>query len=38
MDTSAIITLRGVRIPMLGEHACLAIIIIYVMVIVAPAA
>jgi hypothetical protein len=38
MDTSAVITLRGVQIPALGECARLAIIIIYMMVAIAPAA
>jgi hypothetical protein len=38
MDTSTIITLGGVQIPMLGERAWLAIIIVYMMVVVAPAA
>jgi hypothetical protein len=38
MDMSAIITLGGVRKPMLGERAWLAIIIIYMMVVVAPPA
>ncbi len=30
MDTSAVITLGGVRIPTFGERALLAIIIIYI--------
>jgi hypothetical protein len=38
MDTSTIITPGGVQIPGLGERAQLAIIIIYMMVIVASAA
>jgi hypothetical protein len=35
MDTFAVITLGGERIPALGEHAWLVIIIIYMMVVVA---
>jgi hypothetical protein len=38
MDTSAVITLGGVQIPKLGKRTWLAIIIIYMMVVVAPAA
>jgi hypothetical protein len=38
MDTSAVITLKGVQISMHGEGPWLAIIIIYMMVVVAPAA
>jgi hypothetical protein len=38
MDTSAVITLGGVQIPTLGERTRLAIIIIYMMVVIAPAA
>jgi hypothetical protein len=37
MDMSAVITLEGVQTPMLGECAWLAIIIIYMMVVAAPA-
>jgi hypothetical protein len=38
MDTSAVITLGGAHTPVLGERTWLAIIIIYVVVVVAPAA
>jgi len=38
MDMPAAITLGGLRIPLLGERAWLAVIIIYMMVVVAPTA
>jgi hypothetical protein len=38
VDMSAVITLGGVQIPVLGEHAWLVVIITYRMVIIAPAA
>jgi hypothetical protein len=38
MDMSAVITLGGVQIPMLGKQAWLGIIINYMMFVVAPAA
>jgi hypothetical protein len=38
MDMSTVITLGGVQITMLGERVWLVIIIIYMMVVVAPAA
>jgi hypothetical protein len=37
MDTSAVIALGGVQVPMLGECTRLAIIMRHMMVVVAPA-
>ncbi len=38
MDTSAIVTLRGVRVPMLGECTWPAVILSHMVIVIAPAA
>jgi hypothetical protein len=38
MDTPAVITLRGVQVPALGERARLAVILSHMVIVVAPAA
>jgi hypothetical protein len=38
MDMSAVITLGGIQVPALGEHAWLVVILSQLVIVVAPAA